>query len=223
MHSFHHGSGNGFNDYGGNNHENGNFSSKRHHGVGKFSSYAKSYRHTSYDDYRGYSRDNEFSKVNELPQAQEVVEESVALRVKEEISNEEHCDIMRDKNLEKESIEIQEEKRVENKERLVERSCIFDSISIFSKESEFFEFKRERNIYGDLCAISFGDGLFLIVFYSSTCLSSHAFLEDSLFHSGSMFDLSCHDSRVMNNASIESVVVGFGLDGALFDFYMIRV
>ncbi|KAI5676018.1 hypothetical protein M9H77_06968 [Catharanthus roseus] len=73
------------------------------------------------------------------------------------------------------------------------------------------------SIYGDLCAISFGGGLFLVVPYVSKCLSSHAFLEDSLLHSGSILGLSCHDFGVLNNASIESIVIGFGLDGALFD------
>ncbi|KAI5657960.1 hypothetical protein M9H77_26753 [Catharanthus roseus] len=68
------------------------------------------------------------------------------------------------------------------------------------------------SIYGDLCVISFGGGLFLVVSYASTCLSSHAFLEDSLLHNGSIFDPSCHDFGVMNNASIESIVVSFGFD-----------
>ncbi|KAI5677754.1 hypothetical protein M9H77_08704 [Catharanthus roseus] len=67
----------------------------------------------------------EFSKVDELPQATIEVEETIVLHVKEEISNVEHCDLMRDKNIEKEKIEIKEKKRVENKKRLVERSCIF--------------------------------------------------------------------------------------------------
>ncbi|KAI5652478.1 hypothetical protein M9H77_29665 [Catharanthus roseus] len=56
MHNFHHGGDNGFNAYGGNNHRNENFISKRHNGVGNFSSYAKSFEHTSYDDYMGYGR-----------------------------------------------------------------------------------------------------------------------------------------------------------------------
>ncbi|KAI5663397.1 hypothetical protein M9H77_22720 [Catharanthus roseus] len=68
-----------------------------------------------------------------------------------------------------------------------------------------------------ICSISFGGGLFLVVSYASRCLFSHAFLEDSLLHSSSMLDPSCHDFRVMNNASIESIVVGFGLYDALFD------
>ncbi|KAI5651021.1 hypothetical protein M9H77_37026 [Catharanthus roseus] len=51
MHNFHHGGGNGFNGYGGNNHRNGNFTPKRHNGLGNFSSYARSFEHTSYDDY----------------------------------------------------------------------------------------------------------------------------------------------------------------------------
>ncbi|KAI5653322.1 hypothetical protein M9H77_30509 [Catharanthus roseus] len=86
----------------------------------------------------------EFSKVNELPQATIEVEECVVLHVKEEISNVEHCDVMGDTNLEKDNIEIKEKERVENKERLVERSCIFDSISILSKESEHFECSKEK-------------------------------------------------------------------------------
>ncbi|KAI5667680.1 hypothetical protein M9H77_17533 [Catharanthus roseus] len=36
-------------------------------------------------------------------------------------------------------------------------------------------------------------------------------------YSGSMLDPSCYDSRVMNNASIESIVVSSGLDDDLFD------
>ncbi|KAI5663997.1 hypothetical protein M9H77_23320 [Catharanthus roseus] len=42
----------------------------------------------------------------------------------EEITNVEHCDLTRDRNIEKESIKIKEKERVENKERLVERSLI---------------------------------------------------------------------------------------------------
>ncbi|KAI5682213.1 hypothetical protein M9H77_03441 [Catharanthus roseus] len=178
MHSFHHGGGNGFNVYGGNNHGNGNSTSKRHNGVGNFSSYAKSYGHTSYDDYGGYDRDHvkyydyehspydcykgyhhncvakveimkpslieEFSKVNELPQATIEVEKSAVQHVKEEISNVEHCDFMRDQNIEKESIEIKEKERAEEKEKLVEGLCIFGSISTFSKESEHFECSKEK-------------------------------------------------------------------------------
>ncbi|KAI5657703.1 hypothetical protein M9H77_26496 [Catharanthus roseus] len=37
-------------------------------------------------------------------------------------------------------------------------------------------------------------------------------LPDSSLHSGFMFDPSCYDFGVMNNASIESIVVGFGFD-----------
>ncbi|KAI5676004.1 hypothetical protein M9H77_06954 [Catharanthus roseus] len=37
MHNFYHSGGNGFNAYGGNNHGNGNFTSKRHNRVGNFS------------------------------------------------------------------------------------------------------------------------------------------------------------------------------------------
>ncbi|KAI5677016.1 hypothetical protein M9H77_07966 [Catharanthus roseus] len=97
MHNFHHGGDNGFNDYGGNNHGNGNFTPRRHVRVCNFSSYAKSFEHTSYDDYGGVAKVEtlkpsmieEFSKVNKLPQAQEVVEESIVIHVVEETSKEE--------------------------------------------------------------------------------------------------------------------------------------
>ncbi|KAI5666909.1 hypothetical protein M9H77_16762 [Catharanthus roseus] len=75
----------------------------------------------------------EFPTVNELPQAQEVVEESI-VHVEEEALKEKLCDFMSGKNNEKEEyIEIKEKERVEERERLEERLCIFDSISIFSK------------------------------------------------------------------------------------------
>ncbi|KAI5652566.1 hypothetical protein M9H77_29753 [Catharanthus roseus] len=65
MLNFYHGGDNGVNAYGINNHRDGNFISRGHDGRGKFnpkickgvgnvSSYAKSYRHTSCDDYGGY-------------------------------------------------------------------------------------------------------------------------------------------------------------------------
>ncbi|KAI5677390.1 hypothetical protein M9H77_08340 [Catharanthus roseus] len=111
MHNFHHGSDNGFNAYGGNNHGNPNFTPGRHFRV-------------------------EFSEVNDLPQAQEVVDKSIVLHVEEEAFNEELCDFMSGKNQEKE--------RVEEKERLVERLCIFYSICIILKESENFESSKEK-------------------------------------------------------------------------------
>ncbi|KAI5672256.1 hypothetical protein M9H77_12620 [Catharanthus roseus] len=51
MHNFHYGGASGVNAYSGNNLGNGNFTPKIHNGIGNFSSYAKSYGHTSYDDY----------------------------------------------------------------------------------------------------------------------------------------------------------------------------
>ncbi|KAI5683033.1 hypothetical protein M9H77_04261 [Catharanthus roseus] len=73
------------------------------------------------------------------------------------------------------------------------------------------------SIYGDICTISLGGGFFLVVPYMSKCLSSHTFLEDSVLHNGSMVDPSCHDFKVISNASIEYIVVGFGLDDALLN------
>ncbi|KAI5672271.1 hypothetical protein M9H77_12635 [Catharanthus roseus] len=73
------------------------------------------------------------------------------------------------------------------------------------------------SIYGDLCAISFGVVSFLFSLMLLHACLLLLVLEDSLLYSGSMSDPCCHDFGVMNNTSIESIVVGVGLDGALFD------
>ncbi|KAI5659368.1 hypothetical protein M9H77_28161 [Catharanthus roseus] len=71
----------------------------------------------------------EIPKNKELSQAK--IEESFKIHV-EDASKEEPSCIMNEK-----SIEIKEKERVEEKERLGERSCIFESIPIISKESAF--------------------------------------------------------------------------------------
>ncbi|KAI5654187.1 hypothetical protein M9H77_31374 [Catharanthus roseus] len=71
----------------------------------------------------------EFSKVN-----------YITTHVKEEISNVEHCDLMRNMNIEKESIEIEEKKR------LVERLCVFDSMSTLFEKCEQDECEKEKEI-----------------------------------------------------------------------------
>ncbi|KAI5664539.1 hypothetical protein M9H77_23862 [Catharanthus roseus] len=204
----------------------------------------------------------EFSKVNELPQAQEVVEESIVIHVVEETSNENSCDNMNEKGIEKQESE-KEEKRgkeivlLEKSEevnfnanemnsfltseslwelkakegtwrkslaiflRFAHKSISYPSlmcyeVSLVGLELLLESYLSHVSIYGDLCAIYFGSGLFLVVPYVSKCLSSYAFLEDSLLHSSSMFDPSCYDFRVKNNAFIESIIVGFRFDGALF-------
>ncbi|KAI5672871.1 hypothetical protein M9H77_13235 [Catharanthus roseus] len=135
MHNFHHGGGNAFNTYGGSNHENGNFITRRLVGVVYFSSYVKYFEHTSYDVYGGYGRDN--AKCYNYEHSPYDCYEKYH-HIKEEMSNMERCDFMSDKNTEKGSIENQE------KERLGERLCIFDSISIISKESVHFESSKEK-------------------------------------------------------------------------------
>ncbi|KAI5682042.1 hypothetical protein M9H77_03270 [Catharanthus roseus] len=77
------------------------------------------------------------TRIKELPH--DKIEESLKIHVVEEPSKEEPFCIMNEK-----SIEIKEKERVEEKERLVERSCNFDSISIISKESENFECSKEK-------------------------------------------------------------------------------
>ncbi|KAI5672711.1 hypothetical protein M9H77_13075 [Catharanthus roseus] len=58
VYNFHYCGCNRVNAYGGTNNGNGNFTPKRHNGFGSFSSCAKSYRHTSYDNYGGYDIDD---------------------------------------------------------------------------------------------------------------------------------------------------------------------
>ncbi|KAI5676919.1 hypothetical protein M9H77_07869 [Catharanthus roseus] len=79
----------------------------------------------------------ESPKVKELSQVK--IGESVEIHVVEETSKEEPFCIMSEK-----SIEINEKERVEEEERSVERLCYFGSISIFSKESEHFEWAKEK-------------------------------------------------------------------------------
>ncbi|KAI5663709.1 hypothetical protein M9H77_23032 [Catharanthus roseus] len=65
----------------------------------------------------------------------------------EETPNENSCDDMNAKSIDKEECnEFKEKDRVEEKKRLVERLCVFDSISIISKESEHFECSNEKEL-----------------------------------------------------------------------------
>ncbi|KAI5672803.1 hypothetical protein M9H77_13167 [Catharanthus roseus] len=78
----------------------------------------------------------EAPKVKELPHATIEAKEIVEIHVEKETSNEDFGDNMNEKSIEKkECNEFKEKERVEKKERL----CIFDFISIFSKESEHLE------------------------------------------------------------------------------------
>ncbi|KAI5668320.1 hypothetical protein M9H77_18173 [Catharanthus roseus] len=69
------------------------------------------------------SKNEDSSKVNKLPQAQDyIVEDSFDTYVEKEAPNEDACECMREKNSEKEKcIEVKEKKRVEEKERLSKR------------------------------------------------------------------------------------------------------
>ncbi|KAI5666304.1 hypothetical protein M9H77_16157 [Catharanthus roseus] len=57
-HNFYYGGCYGVNAYDGSDHGHGNFTPRRYDGIGNFSSHAKSYGHTSYDDYVGHKRVN---------------------------------------------------------------------------------------------------------------------------------------------------------------------
>ncbi|KAI5664561.1 hypothetical protein M9H77_23884 [Catharanthus roseus] len=175
----------------------------------------------------------EFSKVNELPQAQEVVEESIVIHVVEKTSNEGSCDNMNEKGIEKQESEKEEqrgkeivlleksEEELKTKEgtwrkhleiflRFTHKSISYPSlvcyeVSLVGLELFLESYLSYVSIYGDLCAISFSSGHFLIVPYVSKSLSSYGFLEDSLLRSSSMFNPSCYDFLIINNAFIENV------------------
>lgn len=118
------------------------------------------------------------------------------------------------------TIEFEEQGEIVGKELSL---CQEDSLispflkpSLLSHKVSYVELKlflasyiSHLSIIGDACSIFFGGSLFLVDPYASTCLSSHAFLEDLSLNSGSMFDPSCHDFGFMNNASIDSMVVWF--------------
>ncbi|KAI5653698.1 hypothetical protein M9H77_30885 [Catharanthus roseus] len=175
---------------------------------------------------------------------------SLKIDVMEETSKEDPCCIMNEKSIgikEKQRVEEKESKKEEQRLKdifILER--VRKSIAMLMKlplsllviPYELKKMKKELgaileelplflefylshvSIIGAFCVISFSGGLFLVVSYVSKCLSSYAFLENSLLHSGSMFDPSCYDLGVMNNASIESIVVGFVLDDAFFDILL---
>ncbi|KAI5667363.1 hypothetical protein M9H77_17216 [Catharanthus roseus] len=87
---------------------------------------------------------DELLRIKELPQAK--IEKSLLTHVEKEISNNDSCDNMNDKNIEKESIEIEGKDRVEEKERLVERLCVFGSMSTLFKKCEKHECEKEKEI-----------------------------------------------------------------------------
>ncbi|KAI5681780.1 hypothetical protein M9H77_03008 [Catharanthus roseus] len=208
MHIFHHGGGNEVNASGESNHGHGNFISrgyddygkftpKRHNEVGNFSSYDKSYGHTSSDDYGDHDRDNaKYDYYEHSPYDCHEGVEYQGRSMKKELGN-----FLKDLLI----------------SPFLNHFLISYEVSLVELQLFLESYLSHVSIYGDLCVISFGGGLFLVVSYASTCLSSYAFLEESLLHSGSMFDLSCYDFKVIDNASIESTIVGFGLDGTLFD------
>ncbi|KAI5681063.1 hypothetical protein M9H77_02290 [Catharanthus roseus] len=71
------------------------------------------------------------------------------------------------------------------------------------------------SIIGDLCTISFGGCLFLVVPYVSKCLYSHAVLEDPLMSSGVEFNPSCYGFGMKDDTSlVEPNIIGFVLESA---------
>ncbi|KAI5667745.1 hypothetical protein M9H77_17598 [Catharanthus roseus] len=204
IYNFHHGGSNGVR----NNHTNGNFTPKRHNGV-EIKLFSLVFIENRYQFYFL----NSLGTLTEKKQFIEFNSNSCAIPRVDEC----HHNIA---NYVSYVLGIEEKRR--NMEKELDNFLKDLSISLFLNlslmcyevslvELEFFfeSYLSHVSVYGDLCAISFGGDLFLVVSYTSTCLSSHAFLENSLLHSGFMFDPSCHDFGVMNNASIESIAIDF--------------
>ncbi|KAI5654066.1 hypothetical protein M9H77_31253 [Catharanthus roseus] len=109
------------------------------------------------------------------------------------------------------TMEFEEQEEIVGKELSL---CHEDSlISPFLNSS----FLYHEVIIGDTCSISFGGDLFLVVPNVYKCLSYHASLEDPLLNSGSMLNPPCHDYGLINNASIDSIVISLKLECALLD------
>ncbi|KAI5668650.1 hypothetical protein M9H77_18503 [Catharanthus roseus] len=146
--------------------------------------------------------------VNELPQAQEVLQGSAKIHIEEETSEEDSCDHMRDKNIKK-KIEIREKDRAGEKERLYKNTRTYlwtmpislghpYTLTSMLGRSHTLELEdQEVNV----CAISFGGGHFLVVSSTSKCLSFHASLMVSLLNSGAKFDPSCHGFGMLDDVS----------------------
>ncbi|KAI5656725.1 hypothetical protein M9H77_25518 [Catharanthus roseus] len=164
-------------------------------GVGNFSSYAKSYGHTSYDDYGGYDGHNaNYDYYEHSPY--DCYERNRRQR----------------RNMEKELGAILEELSIS--------LSLNPSLMCYEVSRGIIIVFRvlSVSIYGDLCTISFGGGLFLVVPYVSKYLSSHVSLEEQLMNSGVKFDPSCYGFGMLDNASfVDPNIVGFGLECALFD------
>ncbi|KAI5663920.1 hypothetical protein M9H77_23243 [Catharanthus roseus] len=183
-----HSNGNGVNAYVGSNHGHGNFISRGHDGYGNFtprrlvevanfSSYAKSFEHTSYDDYGGYERVNAiYDYFEHSPyDCYEEYHHSYGREVySESLYDENICGRKNQNECEKEK-----EYELEKKENIEENEW-------FIEKQESIEEEQNKK-------------------------------EDPLLNSGSMFDPSCHDFGFMNNASIDSIVVGVRLECALLD------
>ncbi|KAI5657900.1 hypothetical protein M9H77_26693 [Catharanthus roseus] len=85
-----------------------------------------------------------------------------------------------------------------------------EEIVVFGKSEELNFYANETNSFFAselLCMQNFGD--------------SSKDEDGKLAYNGSMFDHSCHDFGVMNNVSIESTVVGFGLDAKIIEEYKV--
>ncbi|KAI5668826.1 hypothetical protein M9H77_18679 [Catharanthus roseus] len=143
------------------------------------------------------------------------VEESIVIHVVEETSNEDSCDNMNKKEivlLEKSEEELKTKEGTWRKHlviflRFTHKSISYPSlvcyeVSLVGLELFLESYLSHVSIYGDLCAISFSSGLFLIVPYVSKCLSSYvinnAFIEDFGYVSSFLYTLNHSDIISLN-------------------------
>ncbi|KAI5652986.1 hypothetical protein M9H77_30173 [Catharanthus roseus] len=222
-----------YDDYGGYDRDNAKYADCEHSPYDCYEQYHHSYgrkdkqffkppQRVAKVEIKKRSTIEEFSKVNELPQATIEVEESVVLHVKEEITNVEYCDLMRDKNTEKGSIKVKEEESVEENERLVERSCIFDSISTLSNESIllglsfkelklFLELNASYVIFVGNCMVNpFTCELAFDIDHMLKCSTPCAYLEKQLLVSIARIKPSFHDLELLHdNLFLDLLVANF--------------
>ncbi|KAI5663037.1 hypothetical protein M9H77_22360 [Catharanthus roseus] len=245
--NFYHDGGYGVNAYSGNN-----------HGISNFSSYAKFYGYTSYDDYGVYERVNinyvehspadcydfgehsydrgdtqlsipsqgvskvehlktSTSMVDQLPRIKELPQDKIEKSLQTHRIEKEEC------------IETQKKKkiRVEEKERLAERLCISESISILSKESEYFECSKEKfsfkelklslelcvayiTLDGNMMVNLFTCELSLDVTHMFMCSSSYAYFDKQLLVSVARIIPSYHDLELLyDNLFFDLLVANF--------------
>ncbi|KAI5652269.1 hypothetical protein M9H77_29456 [Catharanthus roseus] len=92
-------------------------------------------------------------------------------------------------------------------------------VSLEELKSLLVSYTCHVSLFGDMCIIAFDGNLFLLMPSMSKCLSSHVSLENPLTSSSVKFDPLYYGFRMLDDTSfVDSNIIGFELDCALFDF-----